>query len=329
MAARGEGAMAPRRRGEYRGRVKLSRPRLLALFMGAILLGSWGIAVSFRLLGGVWSSDLGRSVAVLYGFPVLITTVVVQGILLRGTFIEPFGIRARPTRFWLSVWVVPLTILAVSTLCSWLFFDADIPLSSSDLVANRRLDVPLDQLEAFDAYAAETPPPSPWSLIFLALPAGLTFGLLIALVQEIGFRGFLFREVSGGFWRRSLVIGVLWGGWMLPLAELYFPTRPLAGAALLFAFCVLLTPVLVYIRVRSASVIAVAATHGTLVSLTHVMDEFAYGIDPLLRGPYGVSGLVGVVASLALLFVHDQWIAEHPLMSGAQGVRPKGASVEG
>lgn len=325
--------MAKGRRGEYRGGVKLDRPRLLALFMGLILIGSWGTALGFRMLGGEWGSDLGRSVAVFYAFPVLITTVAIQGIVLRQPFIEPLGLRARPNRFWFAVWVVPLTILVVSTLVSWLVFDADVPLSSADLVAHRRVDVPVDQLPAFDAYVAETPPPSPWGLILMALPAGLTFGLFLALVQEVGFRGFLFREAAGGFWRRSIMIGVLWGVWMAPLSELYFPSPPfpLAGALLLFSFCVLFSPVLVYIRVRSASLIAVAATHGTLVAFIHVMDELAYGVEPWLRGPYGVSGLFGVLASLLVLFVHDKRFAEHPLMTGAQGLRRSAGpgSVEG
>jgi len=299
--------------------VQLTRARVLGLFYLLCLGGSGTMAFGFTALGGQWQSALGRSVAALYGFPVLLATVVVQGMVMGQGFIEPLGLNLRVRRVWWGALGIPFLALLVGVLAAALFFGADVPLSAADILAHRRAAIPPSELAAFDAFVADNPPEGPLALLLFALPAGLTFGMALALVQEIGFRGFLYREVGGGFWRRSLVIGALWGIWMVPLGPVYFPGEPLVGGVLVVLFCLLFSPSLVYLRTRAASLVPVAVAHGMLGSLTNVAAELSYGAPAWAQPPFGVSGLLGLAVVLGVLFVLDRR-DPHPLMSGTQGL---------
>src|SRR5512139_814598 len=147
------------------------------------------MAFGFTALGGDWQSALGRSVAALYGFPVLLATVIVQGLVMGQGFIEPLGLRVKANRSWLGALGIPLGALAVGVLAATVFFGAEVPLGADAILAHRRAGIPASQLAAFDAYVAANPPPSPLALLLLGLPAGLTVGTALALVQEVGFRG--------------------------------------------------------------------------------------------------------------------------------------------
>lgn len=48
--------------------------------------------------------------------------------------------------------------------------------------------------------------------------SGATVNLPFMLGEELGWRGFQFEETKLlGFWRSSLLIGVLWGLWHAPV----------------------------------------------------------------------------------------------------------------
>ena len=77
-------------------------------------------------------------------------------------------------------------------------------------------------------------------------------------------------------------------------------------------WCVIASPVLVYLRVRGNSVIPVAMFRGTLMALTLAAAEMANTTD-VLRPFFGVSGLVGLAVVLLSLLAHDRWFAEQRL----------------
>src|SRR5690606_34766279 len=149
---------------------------------------------------------------------------------------------------------------------------------------------------------------SPLSLVTMGMTGGVVLNLLPSLAEELGFRGFLFKEMPGGFWARSLLIGLVWGAFFAPTAYLValFPGKELEGALLLFAFCIVLSPALTYVRVVTGSTIAVAITRAGFAALTKVGADLTLGLDPLLRPPFGVSGLVGAASLVALLYAIDR-----------------------
>ncbi|HKB14553.1 MAG TPA: CPBP family intramembrane glutamic endopeptidase [Planctomycetota bacterium] len=100
-----------------------------------------------------------------------------------------------------------------------------------------------------------------------ALWVGPTVATLLALGEEVGWRGFLLGELLPlGVWRSSLLVGVVWGLWHAPGillgSRVFVLADPIADLLAQVAFTILLSPIFSWIRVRSGSVLAAAILHG-------------------------------------------------------------------
>lgn len=295
----------------------MTRSKMFALFLGISLGGGAAIAFAFA---NVWGepSALQKAVSIVHLLPVLFAALYLQGPVLKQPVLEPLGLSASVNRWWLVAWLSPVLVLGVALLFSWALGHAPA-IDVASYIEAKRAALPPEALEGFEARLAESPPSSPWLYVLQGLPAGVTINLLFALATEVGWRGFLFREIQGGFWRRSMLIGVAEAVFFLPMVVFgfRFPDHPLAGAGLMSVWCVLASPVLVYLRVRGASVVPVAMFRGTLVALTLTAAEMSNTSD-WLRPFFGLSGLVGIAALLMLFVLHDRLFAEQSLMAPAK-----------
>jgi hypothetical protein len=116
----------------------------------------------------------------------------------------------------------------------------------------RGLGLPEAQIEA--SLAALEAVPIPVSFVLQGPVAGLTINALAALGEELGWRGLLLRELSPlGFWRVSLLAGLVWGIWHAPLIVQghNFPDAPYVGIVMMTAWTITVTPVFTYIAVRA------------------------------------------------------------------------------
>ena len=98
------------------------------------------------------------------------------------------------------------------------------------------------------------------------LVAGVSINAVAGFGEELGWRGFLQKELAFlGFWRSSLLIGVVWGLWHAPLILQghNYPQHRIAGVFMMTILCVLLAPIFGYVRIKAHSVIAAAIIHGT------------------------------------------------------------------
>lgn len=291
----------------------MTRPKMFAIFFG--LAHGGGLAVTLLFLD-VWTTPWARALAIVHLLPVLLATLFVQGPVLKQPVMEPLGLELRFGRWWLVAWLAPVVLLALGVLFAWLFFGAEPVLDATTYVANKRALLTPDQLEAFDRHVRESPPPTPlwfW-LVVQGLPAGLTINLLVALAGELGFRGFLFREIRGGFWRRALLSGLAEAAWLAPPVAfgLHFPEQPLIGVACVIAWCLVASPVLTYLRARSRSVVVVALFRGTLLALVVPAAELAWGANEWQRPFFGVAGIAAMAVLLGIFLVHDR-LAEQKL----------------
>ena len=152
-------------------------------------------------------------------------------------------------------------------------------------------------------------PNHPFSLILMALPVGLTFNLLLALAEEVGWRGFLHHYLSPGFFRRSLITGLLWGVYMLPAVGtgFIFGEHVITGGLLILGHCIALSFILEWIRVRSGSVVACALFRGTAMALTRVGLDLVPNVDPRVPPLYGWTGLVAILLVLGALLLFDRF----------------------
>ncbi len=294
----------------------MTRARMFAIWLAVALGGSGGVALVFA---DGWAGPSARALSIVHMLPVLLATLLVQGPVLLQPIVDPLGLKLSFNRWWLVAWLSPVAVLAVALCAGWLLFGIEPVLDVGTYVANKRSLVPPEHLEEFERAVAQSPPPRLLWLWLVAqgLPVGITVNLLVALATEVGFRGFLFREVRGGFWRRSLFIGLAEAAFFAPAVAfgLHFPDHPQLGLGAMTLFCLSVAPVLVYIRVRSGSTIAVAAMRGTLLALTVAATDFSFGAADWQRPFYGVAGSVGMLALLASFWVHDRFYAEQRLMT--------------
>lgn len=132
------------------------------------------------------------------------------------------------------------------------------------------------------------------ALLAQGLLLGPTLSLIGGLGEELGWRGFLYRELETlDRWRRSLLTGLLWGIWHLPAVLLGYgyPHHPLLGCALLLGLTQILAPIYERLRERSGSVFSPAVFHGTSSATSVVAVAFVGGGSELATGFTGLAGL--------------------------------------
>ncbi|HSN83086.1 MAG TPA: CPBP family glutamic-type intramembrane protease [Polyangiales bacterium] len=290
---------------------RITKPRLIWLPFSIMAVGSWAPVFWMWAHGIEWTGAAGRAVAIWYTVPALVAILLVQGPWLEQPILEPLGLRFRINRWWGIAWLLPVAVLVLASAITWLA-GFDPVLTVEQLIANKRTTVPPDQLAEFERYVTESPPPHPWMLIVMGMPAGLTFNLIPGLCEEIAFRGYYFREMPGGFWGRSTRIGILWWLWLAPSIAIgnWYGAPGWWSVALALPWCIVASWVLVYVRVRSESVIAVGIARGTTLALTAAADDLTFGAPAWLAPFYGVSGIAALCLVWLACWAHDQTLAE-------------------
>ena len=286
---------------------KITKARLIWLPFALMAIGSWTPVLGMWLNGVEWAGAAGRAVAFWYTVPALVATLLVQGPWLKQPILKPLGIQFSVNRWWGIAWLLPVAVLFIGMIVTWLAGFEPV-LTVEQLIENKRSLVPPEQLAQFDELQAESPPPHPLMLIIMGMPAGLTINLIPALCEEVAFRGYYFREMPGGFWARATKIGLLWWLWLAPSVAIgnLYGAPGLASVALALPWCIVASWVLVYLRVRSGSVIAVAVTRGTMLALTHVAYDLTFGAPSWLAPFYGIGGIVGLFLIWIVFWIEDR-----------------------
>ncbi len=142
-------------------------------------------------------------------------------------------------------------------------------------------------------------------LVAAGLAAGLTVNALAALLEEVGWRGFLLDALRPLGRLAPVVVGVAWGVWHAPLVALlgynYRGVGGLPALAVFTLYATVLTLPLVWLRERSGSLYPPSAMHGAINALGGVWDAF-YSTRPwanLLAPPAGLSASASVLAVYA------------------------------
>jgi membrane protease YdiL (CAAX protease family) len=143
------------------------------------------------------------------------------------------------------------------------------------------------------------------SFVLQGLALGPTLGIIGGLGEELGWRGLLYGQlIPSGFWRCTIVTGLLWALWHVPLTlQGYgYPHHPLLGTAVAVIYIVLFAPLMTFVRMRAGSVIAPAILHGTADATVLLTLALVSGGGDLTTG-------WGSLSSIAVLVVVDAVIA--------------------
>ena len=161
-----------------------------------------------------------------------------------------------------------------------------------------------------------------WGLIGITMVSGLFSGISInaifAFGEEIGWRGYLMKLLKGRkFLLAVLLIGVIWGFWHAPLIlnGHNYPQHPVAGVFMMVLFCLLLTPMLMYFRIKGGSVIVPAIMHGTFNAVVGITNLVVTPYNDLLYGGPGLAGMIVLLLVNVGLFLYDRFVSKENVFS--------------
>ena len=161
-----------------------------------------------------------------------------------------------------------------------------------------------------------------WGLIGITMVSGLFSGISInaifAFGEEIGWRGYLMKLLKGRkFLLAVLLIGVIWGFWHAPLIlnGHNYPQHPVAGVFMMVLLCLLLTPMLMYFRIKGGSVIVPAIMHGTFNAVVGITNLVVTPYNDLLYGGPGLAGMIVLLLVNVGLFLYDRFVSKENVFS--------------
>jgi len=151
-----------------------------------------------------------------------------------------------------------------------------------------------------------------------ALFAGYTINAVFAFGEELGWRGYLLRELKNRkFFSVSLITGAVWGIWHFPLILIghNYPKHPAAGVGMMVIFCILLSPLLTYITIKAKSVIAAAVFHGSLNAIGGIGLLYLSGGNDLTNGITGAAGFTALLLLNLIFFIYDKFITKENIFT--------------
>jgi membrane protease YdiL (CAAX protease family) len=283
----------------------------IGLFIGITYGLSWLIIALLVASGGAWNQLVSTVVVTALMFIPMISAILVQKLIYKEPLLKPLGVSFRLNRWWLMAWLLPpaiaLTTIGVSLLLPGIsyspemagFFERFQGILPPELIEQMR-----EQLTAFPVHVF-------WIALGQGLIAGVTVNAIAAFGEELGWRGFLFKELGHmDLWRSSAIIGLVWGIWHFPLILLgqNYPQHPVAGVFMMILFSILLSPIFGYVRLKSKSVIAAAVMHGSLNGTAGLSIMVVKGGSDLIVGVTGAAGLVVLIIVNLCIFVFDRSI---------------------
>lgn len=283
--------------------------RQTILFAILVILISWTAAALFYLLNGNLQTTAGFVFASGYMFFPLLSVVIVQAIH-KEPILKGLGVSFKLNRWFVVAWLLPVVFNVAAMFASALFppmrFSTETPILQ-DALAQMSQSIP--DIDAYKLLALT---------IVSGLSAGITINALFAFGEEIAWRGWLLKQFEGvTFLKASLIIGVFWGIWHAPLIAMghNYAQHPFIGLGMMIVCCVLLTPVIQYIRVKSKSVITAAIFHGTLNAGAGMSLMYIDNFNDLLGGSAGLAGFLVLLVINCSLFAIDKWVTKENIFT--------------
>ncbi len=252
-----------------------------------------------------------------------IGTIIVQKLIYKEP-LKPLGISFKINRWWLVAWLLPpliaLATIGVSVLMPGASYSPDMAgyfERYQGIVAPEQLQQMKEQMMIFPIHIL-------WISLVGGLVAGLTINAIFGFGEELGWRGFLFKELSYmSFWKLSAIIGFIWGVWHAPLILQghNYPQHPVAGVVMMILWCILLSPIFNYIRLKSKSVIAAAIMHGTLNATAGLALLVVRGGNDLTVGLTGIAGFIVLLIVNLCIFFFDRSLGKRPLKVITEGIK--------
>jgi len=250
-----------------------SNNKALWIFISTLFLLSFTLAFVYHLIGGKWNHAAAAIIVVLNSFIPLLVVVLLHKFILNTPIANSIG-KIKLWNIWNLVVILAPMVYVLLTIVLLSFFPG------IDINPNKPLF--LEQFKIFlspiiydniyiDAYKSGIP--IFWLNLIAAIIWGLTFNFIIGFCEEIAWRGFLFYQlIEKSFLKQSLIQGVIWGLWYSPFVWFASIINPFYAVIINFVFFLLLSPLYLYVRYASNSIVSVAILHGIVSSYSYFAD---------------------------------------------------------
>lgn len=281
---------------------------ILAAYLPMVAVG----AVQFYLRKGIDPSVLSAKALAASGLSALamlipLAAVAVTRLIAKEPMFRNIGISFKVNSWWFAGWLfIPILALAIMGVSALMPGESWSP--DNETVAAAMKQIPGNM--------------GTWGFIGITLISGLLAGMTINAVfafgEEIGWRGYLVELFKGqGFIMTSVVTGAIWGLWHAPLIlnGHNYPQHPVAGVFMMVLMCILFTPILLYFRQKSGSVIVAAIMHGTFNGVVGLSNIFVLPFNDLLVGAPGLAGMLVLLGSDAAIFLYDRYVTKERIFT--------------
>jgi membrane protease YdiL (CAAX protease family) len=226
--------------------------------------------------------------------------------------------------FKLNKWFVyalllPFLLIFISFLISLLLPDVHFTLNAEGIIERYKESMPPEQIEKIQQQVGKQSPVLFFLLMIVqAFVAGCTINALFAFGEELGWRGYMLYHLKHwSFLKVSAFTGIIWGIWHFPfiLQGHNYPYHPIAGVFLMIIFCVLISPLLTYIVIKSKSVIAAAIFHGSINAFGGLPLVYLVGGDDISVGIMGYSGFIAIILVVFAFFLWDKYYTKENIFT--------------
>lgn len=285
-----------------------------ALFLILTFVISFSLAGIYTLVGYDGTDKIPFLVlGVIYMFIPAISVVIVKKFIHHEELKKELLISFKINKWLFVAWLLMPVVVLLTIGISLLFPDVSYSPEMSGLIKRFEPMMTPEQLGEMKKSMETLPDNLIWLMLLQGLLAGVTINAVAAFGEELGWRGFLLNEFKNmNFLRASTLIGLIWGIWHAPLILMghNYPQHPQTGVLMMIVLCILLTPLFMYITIKSRSVIGASILHGTMNAIAGMTIMVIDGGNELTVGITGLAGFIALLIFVSGFAVYDIFISK-------------------
>lgn len=296
-----------------------SNNRRLWLFILATCLVSWAFAGFMYLIDAKDNAIVYTICGAVYMLFPAIAAFLLQKAVFKEPIKKPFLISFKLNWWFAAALLTPIVVMLLSLGISLLLPGVEFSSSAEGLIERYASTLSGEQLAVVEKQLQSI---SPIAMLALTLVQGIiaacTVNALFAFGEELGWRGYMLYYLRNcSLLKASLVIGFVWGLWHFPLILMghNYPDHPIAGVFMMIILCVLMTPMMIYIVLKSKSVLTAAIFHGSTNAIAGFPLIYLNGGSDLSDGMTGYAGFIALALITVCFFVFDKFVAKENIFT--------------
>lgn len=252
---------------------KIKNLKTIGIFTGTLFLLSFTLAFIYHFVGGKWDHFAAAIVIIFNSLIPLIVVTMLHKFILNTPLKNSIG-EIKIWNLWNLVVILGPVVYVLLTIVLLSFFPG-IEINPNKPLFLEQFKIFLSPLVYDNIYidTYKLGVPILWINLFAAVIWGLSFNFLIGFSEEIAWRGFLFYQLHEySFIKQALLQGLIWALWYSPFVWFASVINPFWAVIINTVFFMLLSPIYLFIRYASNSIVSVAILHGIVSSYSYFAD---------------------------------------------------------